>query len=153
MAAYPKYLIKSQLSEKQIETDVAHYFGWISQGAPFRLLDANEQLTGADKKFVDGSRGFAFFLQFKVSHSLYSVNIVPPSNRKNRSQLEEIREFRKNHGFGDNPTLYFELRKKAKKAHDFQHNILMKFAKQPSSEALYVAPLHLDKKPILQFFV
>ena len=37
-----KYQIKSNLSEKQIEADVAGYFGYCSKSAPFRLLDTDE---------------------------------------------------------------------------------------------------------------
>ncbi|MFS8054246.1 hypothetical protein QD357_15545 [Rhizobium sp. BR 317] len=51
----PSYLLKSQLSEKQIEADVSFYLGWCSNEMPFRLLDIDEQETGADKLF-DGHR-------------------------------------------------------------------------------------------------
>lgn len=138
-----KYKIKSNLSEKQIESDVSGYFGWISKETPLRLLDVDEQLTGADKKFYNS--GFAFFMQFKVSEGLEPISKVPSSFRINRSYLEDVREFRDQHGLNDKPTLYFELRKQAKKAIDFQHNILMKHANQTNSQAFYVAPLHLDK--------
>ena len=139
-----KYQIKSNLSEAQVESDVAGFFGWISKNAPFRLYDVNEQLTGADKKFYD--RGFAFLMQFKKSEGLYSASQVPVSTRKNRSKLEGIREFRQHHGLPDDPTLYFPLRKKAIKANDLQHNVLLKYANQRCSQAFYVAPLALDKQ-------
>ncbi|WP_140162430.1 hypothetical protein [Billgrantia desiderata] len=138
-----RYQIKSSLSEKQIESDVSGFFGWISRGAPYRLLDVDEQLTGADKKFYDS--GFAFFMQFKASKGLEPASKITPSTRRNRSSLESVREFRQRHGLEDNPSLYFELRAMAKKAADFQHNILMDYANQPYSQAFYVAPLHLDK--------
>ena len=138
-----KYQIKSNLSEKQLEADVASFFGWISGSSPFRLLDIDERVTGADKKFFDS--GFAFFMQFKISKGLEPVSKVPPSKRKNRSKLEDIREFRAERELDDDPTLYFELRKMAKNADDFQHNILMKYANTHYSQAFYVAPLHLDK--------
>lgn len=137
------YKIKSNLSEAQVEADVAQYFGWISKGKPFRLLGINEQLTGADKEFFNS--GFSFFIQFKKSEGLCPISSIPASNRKNRSFLEDIREFRDNHNLDDDPTLYFKLRKMAKNASDFQHNILMNYANTPTSQAFYVAPLHLDK--------
>jgi hypothetical protein len=139
-----KYQIKTNLSESQIESDVANYFGWISKDSPFRLYAVNEQLTGADKKFYDS--GFAFFMQFKKSEGLYPTSAVPVSNRKGRSKLEDIREFRENHGLSDDPILYFPLRKKAKNANDFQHNVLLKYANKSFSQAFYVAPLVLDKQ-------
>lgn len=138
-----KYVLKSNLSEKQIESDVSGFFGWMSKGTPFRLLDVDEQLTGADKKFYDS--GFAFFMQYKVSNGLEPINRIPASTRKNRSALEGIREFRCKLCLQDDPSLYFGLRKMAKRATDFQHNILLGFTNQQSSQAFYVAPLRLDK--------
>ena len=138
------YFIKSNFSEKQIEADVSGFFGWISKGSPFRLIDIDEQLTGADKKFYDS--GFAFFMQFKVSNGLKSIDKIPSSKRKNRSALEDIREFRKEHALQDDPSLFFGLRKMAKTANDFQHNILLKYSNRHNSHAFYVAPLHLDKE-------
>lgn len=138
-----RYEIKANLSEKQIESDVSGFFGWMSKGSPYRLLDIDEQLTGADKKFYDS--GFAFFMQFKVSKGLEPASKITPSTRRNRSPLESVREFRQKHGLEDDPTLYFGLRAMAKNATDFQHNILMEYANQKFSQAFYVAPLHLDK--------
>ncbi|MDV6314817.1 hypothetical protein [Idiomarina sp. HP20-50] len=138
-----KYEIKGNLSERQIESDVSRFFGWISKHSPYRLLAIDEQLTGADKKFYDS--GFAFLMQFKVSKGLEPVSKVTPSTRKNRSALESVREFRQKHGLEDDPTLYFGLRAMSKNASDYQHNILMEYANQQYSQAFYVAPLHLDK--------
>lgn len=138
-----KYEIKTNLSEKQIESDVSGFFGWMSKGSPFRLLDIDEQLTGADKKFYDS--GFAFFMQFKVSKGLEPASKVTPSTRSNRSSLESVREFRQKHGLDEDPTLYFGLRAMAKNASDYQHNILMEYVNKQYSQAFYVAPLHLDK--------
>jgi hypothetical protein len=59
--------------------------------------------------------------------------------------LEDIRKFRKENSLQDDPSLYFGLRKMAKLAHDFQHNILLKYSNKPNSQAFYVAPLHLNK--------
>jgi hypothetical protein len=142
---YTGYKKKSNLSEKQIETDIAEYFGWISFNKPFRLLDVNEQSTGADKRFVDKSgfynRGFTFYMQFKVSEGLNPIHTHQTSNYK----LDHIRSFRANNKLDDNPALYFQLREKAKNAHDYQHNVLYSYANQSVSQAFYVAPLHLDK--------
>lgn len=138
-----EYILKGNLSEKQIESDVSGFFGWISKGTPFRLLDVDEQLTGSDKKFYDS--GFAFFMQFKVSTGLLSVDKLPPSTRSNRSPLECIREFRKEYGLQDDPSLYFGLRALAKNAHNYQHNILLNYTNQTYSQDFYVAPLHLNK--------
>lgn len=139
-----KYQIKSNLSERQIEADVASYFGWCSKDMPFRLLDTDELKTGADKEYKS-IWGCLIYIQFKKSEGLKSVSEIQLSNRKDRSKLQDIREFRYQHGLDDNPTLYFKLRDKAKTASDFQHNILKKHHKPPYSYAIYVAPLILDK--------
>ena len=138
------YKIKSNLSERQIEADVARYFGWCSStgSTPFRLLDVDEQFTGADKKYDVGS---AIYIQFKKSEGLKSTLKVAPSARSNRSSLEDVREFRERRGLAQDPTLYFQLRRKAAKALDYQHNILVDYEKPPWSRAIYVAPLFLDK--------
>lgn len=141
----PKYLIKGNLSEKQIEADVAMYMGWCTppeKDNPFRLLDLNEQLTGADKRF---DHGVSIYIQFKKSSGLKSISQVKPSNRSNRSPLEDIREFRARHELDSDPALFFQLRAKAKMAHDLQHNILLSYECAPWSRAIYVAPLLLNK--------
>ncbi len=139
-----KYHIQSNLSEKQIELDVSRYLGWISPNGnpPFRLLDVDESLTGADAQFDEV---FPLYIQFKKANGLEPISKIPTSNRKNRSKQEEIRIFRHNNGLDDTPTLYFQLRKKAKNAIDYQHNILMQYANTGYSQAFYVAPLTLDK--------
>ena len=140
-----KYQIKSNLSEKQIEADVAGYFGYCSKSAPFRLLDTDELKTGADKEYNSRKYGCLIYIQFKKSEGLRAVSEIQLSNRKNRCKLEDIREFRCRNGLDDNPTLYFKLRNKAKTASDFQHNILKNHHTPPNSYAIYVAPLILDK--------
>ena len=140
----PKYKFRSNLTEKQMEADIASFFGWISEDAPFCLLDIDEQLTGADKKYFDS--GFAFFMQFKVSHGLKSVSQVPVSGRANQSKLESVRQFRHEADLEDDPSLYFKLRSKAKHASDFQHNVLMTHANTGHSQAFYVAPLDIDRQ-------
>lgn len=139
-----KYQIKSNLSEKQIEADVASYFGWCSESTPFRLLDTDELKTGADKEYKSICGGL-IYIQFKKSEGLRAVSEIQLSNRTNRSKLEDIREFRYDNGLDDNPTLYFKLRDKAKTASDFQHNILKNHHAPPNAYAIYVAPLILDK--------
>lgn len=139
-----KYQIKSNLSEKQIEADVASYFGWCSDSTPFRLLDTDELKTGADKEYKSICGGL-IYIQFKKSEGLRAVSEIQLSNRKNRCKLEDIREFRYDNRLDDNPTLYFKLRDKAKTASDFQHNILKNHHAPPNTYAIYVAPLILDK--------
>ncbi|WP_314186144.1 hypothetical protein [Aggregatibacter kilianii] len=139
-----KYQIKSNLSEKQIEADVASYFGWCSESTPFRLLDTDELKTGADKEYKSICGGL-IYIQFKKSEGLRAVSEIQLSNRINRSKLEDIRKFRYDNRLDDNPTLYFKLRDKAKTASDFQHNILKNHHAPPNAYAIYVAPLILDK--------
>lgn len=139
------YKIKSELSEKQIESDVATYLGWCTPNSttPFRLFDVNEQITGADKKF---DRVFPLYLQFKVSEGLQPLNgkILNPISRNNPLNL--IRSFRYKNSLNDNPTLYFKFRKLAKTAIELQHNTLLKFANTGFSQAMYIAPLSLSKE-------
>ena len=145
MTASPKYFIKGNLSEKQIEADVASFFGWCTPPeapTPFRLLDVDEQSTGADKLYDCAT---AIYMQFKKSYGLMSTLKVKPSTRKNRSQLEDIREFREKNNLEQDPTLFFQLRKKAEQAADLQHNVLLGYECPPGSRAIYVAPLLLDK--------
>ncbi|WP_299242980.1 hypothetical protein [uncultured Aquimarina sp.] len=144
--SYPKYIIPSNLSEPQIEADISNYFGLVSaqNTRRFRLITTNEQLTGADKKFV-GNNGFLIYLQFKASEGMKTVNSYPVSSRKNRSKREDIREYRHNQKINENHILYFKLRKQAKTAIDLQHNILLKHANKVQSQAMYVANLELDK--------
>lgn len=137
-----KIIIKSNLSEKQMEADVASYFGWVSKGLPLRLMDTDEQLTGADKAFYD--QALAIFMQFKVAKGIRPICEIRRSNRKNRRKEELIREFRHDNGLNDQPIFYFELRAKAKTAKDFQHNILLEYANTHWSMGFYVAPTHLD---------
>lgn len=145
MKGSPKYYIKGNLSEAQIEADVASFLGWCSppeENSAFRLLDIDEQKTGADKLY---DRATAIYMQFKKSTGLKSTHDVKPSSRKGRSQLESIREFRNLYELEQDPTLFFQLRAKAKNASDLQHNVLLGYERQPWSRAIYVAPLLLDK--------
>lgn len=145
MTTSPKYYIKGNLSEKQIEADVASFFGWCTppeEHSPFRLLDVDEQSTGADKLY---DRATAIYMQFKKSTGLKSTKIVKPSTRKGRSPLEDIREFREKHDLEQDPTLFFQLRAKSKTALDLQHNVLLGYERPSWSRAIYVAPLLLNK--------
>jgi len=137
------YLIKGDLTERQIEADVALYLGWCAEGMPFRLLDVNEQLTGADK-LSDVS--VPIYIQFKKSTGLRSFPSEPIKRRANESTLQAIRRFRARHELPDDPTLFFELRKRAEGALDLQHNILLEHNRPPASHAIYVAPLYLDRR-------
>jgi hypothetical protein len=138
------YKIESELSESQIEADVASYLGYVTPfwSNRFQLLAVDEQLSGADKLF---KRFVPIYLQFKVSHGLkplkFGFNLTSP----NRT-LQKIRKFRRENSLGDNPTLYFKLRDLAKNANDFQHNILKSIHDPPKQFGLYVAPLSLTIK-------
>lgn len=141
----PKYLIRGSLSEPQIESDLAAYFNWctpIDLNSPFRLIAVNEQLTGADKRFDSGC---AIYMQFKKSTGLHPSWAMPISRSKTRSRMEDIREFRALNGLEENPSLFFQLRKKAEKAFHLQHNVLLAHEVKGRSRAFYVAPLELDK--------
>jgi hypothetical protein len=137
-----RYKIKSNISEDQIEADVAHYLGWITPDgrAPFRLSAVNEQVTGADKKF---DLLFPLYLQFKVSEGLMPLQI-PIYFSLSKTDLYRIRNFRAKRNLFDNPTLYFKLRDLAQNARDYQHNVLLALANTGFSEAFYVAPLTTD---------
>jgi hypothetical protein len=139
------FKLKSELSEKQIEADIATYFGYVTppgQSPPFRLLDINEQVTGADKVY---DQVIPIYMQFKVSEGLKGMTlpyILPQSLV--RSPLQRIRMFRYKQQLLDNPTLYFKLRRKAETAVDFQHNILLKLRSHSNAHCFYVAPLTLS---------
>ncbi len=141
----PKYVIKGNLSEPQIEADVASYFSWctpLGSRGPLRLVDVNEPITGADKQF---DAGCTIYMQFKKSTGLHSSLTVPISKSVHRSRMEDIREYRALNRLEEDPSLFFQLRKKAKKAHHLQHNVLLTHEVKGYSRAFYVAPLELDK--------
>lgn len=140
---FKNFKIKSGLTEKQVESDVATYLSWISPPGrlPYRLLDIDEQLTGADKKL---DLVMPVYMQFKVSHGLKPLNSVISSFLPN-TPLQMIRKYRRDRDFSDTPTLYFKLRDLASNATDFQHNILLKLRSINSVHAFYVAPLSLDR--------
>ncbi len=136
------YKIKSDISEAQIEADVASYLGYVTPfwSARFELLAVDEQVTGADKLF---NRFVPIYMQFKVSEGLKPMNFsFLPSN--SNLPLQRIRIFRRNNSLPSNPILYFKLRDLAKNATNFQHNSLLQFHSPPSQYAVYVAPLSLE---------
>jgi hypothetical protein len=64
--------------------------------------------------------------------------------------MEDIREFRALNCLEEDPTLFFQLRKKAEKARHLQHNVLLSHEIKGFSRAFYVAPLELDKSKYYQ---
>lgn len=137
----PPFKIDSNLSEKQIEADVAAYLGWCSKSLPFRLLDINEQETGADKLY---DVTMPIYIQFKKSLGLRALGMVPRTPGHD-GPLQRIRHFRARHRLADNPTLCFQLREKSPSAPDYQHNVLFAHNQPQRSYAIYVAPLILDR--------
>lgn len=135
--------IVSQLSENQVESDVASYLGYITPlwSKRYRLIKVDEQLTGADKLF---NRFVPIFMQFKVSHGLNPTGTI--LQRFQNAPLSKIVSYRKANNLSGNPILYFQLRRKAKTAIDLQHNILHKMHQPPHQYAMYVAPLTLNDK-------
>lgn len=142
------YQIPSDLSEKQVEADIAGYFGYMSPlfGRRLRLLDVNEQLTGADKKHY--RHGVAYFFQFKKPIGLKSTSALrlPSVKRKNESKLMEIRRFRDAHGLDQSPyTICFPLHgDAATPINELQHNVLHGYEKPPHSRAMYICPTTLS---------
>lgn len=137
------YVIKSELTEKQIEADVAQYLGWCSIGMPFRLLDIDEQATGADKL---SNITIPIYMQFKKSEGLKPWVGGIAKRRANEDKLQSVRRFRQLHGLADDPSAFFGLRAKAKTALNLQHNVLLAHNRPDQSYAIYVAPLNFDKK-------
>src|SRR5687768_14141047 len=109
------YKLSSNLSENQIESDIASFLGYVTPfwSSRFRLISIDEQATGADKLF---DRFIPIYLQFKVSEGLKSV--APPEFPKLNVPLQRIRKFRFDNALKGNPILYFKLRDKAKTATD-----------------------------------
>lgn len=142
------FKIASQLSENQIESDVASFLGYITPiwSKRFRLISVNEQTTGADKLF---NRFIPIYLQFKVSEGL-NPNTIIPKQFLNKPHSNII-SYRKLNNLQGNPILCFKLRAKAVTALDFQHNILSKLHKPPFQFAQYVAPLTLSLSEYEEF--
>lgn len=149
-------LKKCDFKEKLIEIDIARFLGCFRTrfGEFYYLEDADEQLTGADLISED-INAIPIYIQAKVSQGLKTIKNYPASNRRNRSKLEDIREFRDRLNLDENDDhfFYFKLRKKAETASDFQHNILMQYANTSFSHAFYVAPLSIKKSEYEKSFL
>lgn len=137
------FKIETELSENQIESDIASYLGYITPfwSKRFRLISVDEQKTGADKLF---KRFVPLYLQFKVSHGLNPREAI--LKQYLNKPLARIVNYRRINGLTGDPILYFELRKLALTATDFQHNILRQMHRPPFSYAFYLAPLTLKLK-------
>jgi hypothetical protein len=134
-------LLDRNLSENQMEEEIAQFFSWYSLGCPMRLQSISEQSTGADKQVSSKIYG-SIFMQFKVSEGF---SLKPPEVYRD-SALKNIIQFRLKNDLLDDPILFFKLRRKAKTAKDLQHNILMKMNDPKNNTyGIYVAPLTLDK--------
>lgn len=143
-----EYQIPSDLSEKQIEADVSGYFGYMSPlfGRRLRLLDINEQMTGADKYHY--RHGVSYFFQFKKPIGLKSSSDLrlPTVKRKNESKLMEIRRFRVVNKLDQSPySICFPLHGDATTpVNELQHNVLHGYEKPPYSRAMYICPTILS---------
>ncbi|HEY3431394.1 MAG TPA: hypothetical protein VGK09_02490 [Rhodocyclaceae bacterium] len=148
------YQIESDLTEKQIEADVSNYFGRLSPffGQSLRLLDINEQLTGADK--LHKTRGIAFYFQFKAPIGLKSVAAqkLPVVPRKNESKLMGIRRFRYSNKLQDSPySICFGLHdNEPPTVNQLQHNVLFAHENPPVSRAMYICPTVLLEDEYVQ---
>lgn len=149
-------LQKCDFKEKIIEIDIAKFLGAFvtPQGDFWPLYSEDEQLTGADLISED-TNAIPIYIQAKVSQGLKTISNYPASNRANRSKLEDIREFRDSLSLdiNDDYFFYFQLRKLAPTATDFQHNILMNYANTGFSHAFYVAPLSIERNEYERLFL
>jgi hypothetical protein len=148
MSKIPAYMVESDFLEAQIEKDVSNYLGYISRlfGPRYRLLESDEQRTGADAEF--SWKGRVFFLQFKKPTGLKDpkASALPVTRRKNEAKTQQIRRYRQDEKLADSPlSIFFELRAKARTATDFQHNILRSYEQPPHSRAIYVCPTFLSR--------
>jgi hypothetical protein len=143
------YQIESDLTEKQIEADVSNYFGRLSPffGQSLRLIDINEQLTGADKQHK--TKGVVYYFQFKAPIGLKSVadQKLPVAARKNESNLMGIRRFRHSNKLEDQPySVCFGLHdNKPLTISQLQHNVLFAHESPPFTRALYICPTVLNE--------
>ncbi|MNI56663.1 hypothetical protein D3C73_1116780 [compost metagenome] len=82
------------------------------------------------------------YLQFKVSQGLDpKASILGQLLNK---PLGKIISYRKSNSLAGDPILYFQLRRLAKTATEFQHNLLARMHKPPHQYGLYIAPLTLN---------
>jgi len=137
------FRIASEMSEKQIEADVSNFFGhYSSHFGSFRLLDVDEQLTGADKQM--NWRTVAYFFQFKRPIGLTPLTTVP--RKQSKQPLMRVRVFRHQNLLDQHPySVCFELRDRRDSGTPFQHNVLLRYEQPPISRAIYVCPLSLTE--------
>jgi hypothetical protein len=111
-----KYKLRSQISENQIEADIASYLGYITPiwARRYRLLSVDEQTTGADKLF---DRFLPIYMQFKVSQGLQPPK--PIFTRPAESSLAKIIRYRRQNDLSGDPILYFQLRRLSFR--DYEH--------------------------------
>jgi hypothetical protein len=135
------FILPSDLSEAQVEADVASYLGECTPfwSRRFRIKAVNEQITGADKYF---DRFVPIYMQFKVSNGLKPVQKINFNLKQTPNQ--KIRNYRRANNLDGDPILCFKLRDKAVTASDFQHNILRSYHNPPNAYAFYVAPLTIS---------
>ncbi len=141
-----KYEIYSDIREADVETTISTFLGFVTPSGSdsYVLNTVDENLTGADKS--TNWNGALIYLQFKASKGMKSLKDVPNRNWKPRGRAYDVRKMREEYELDCDPILYFELRKKAKLATDFQHNILLSHHSPADHQfASYVAPLFLDK--------
>lgn len=148
-------LKKCDFKEKLIELDIARFLGAFTtpHGDFWHLDSPEEQLTGADLISED-TNAIPIYIQAKISQGLKTITNYPASKRANRSKLEDIREFRDSLSLdiNDDHFFYFQLRKIAATATEYQHNILMNYANTGFSHAFYVAPLSIEKTEYERLF-
>lgn len=150
----PSYQLESNLAEKQIEADVATYFGRLSPffGKSLRVLNVNEQITGADKQHK--TKGIAYYFQFKAPIGLRSAASlkIPVKPRKNESKLMDIRRFRNLNGLLDEPySVCFALHDNEPTTPNLlQHNVLFAHEIPPFSRAMYVCPTVLSEEEYVE---
>jgi len=142
------YEFPCELSEKQIEADFASWLGYLSSFlGEYRLLDVNEQATGADKKLpLDG---IAYYLQFKKPTALRPLSKTT-KHTKREDPRRAIQRYRHENNLDQAPhSVCFQLRAKATGATDLQHNVLKKLDQSSGCRGLYVCPLEYSSQAYL----
>ena len=133
--------LKPNFSEELVGFVIESYLTFISfpmsrfSIEPFTRLEEAEE--GADVLLEDKrSNMIPFYMQFKRPEG-YRSHVKRARIIKNRDTL----------GLNSSPhALFFELRKIAKTAQDYQHNLLLRLNNPPDSHAAYVCPLFLERK-------
>lgn len=147
------YKIEREFRETQVEKQIAGHLGALSylMGQQFHLLDSDEETTGADAEMA--WKAVAYYFQFKRPEGLKNVSTcpLPPVKRKNEAKTQDIRRVRASEGMLDAPhSLCFPLRKLAKNATEYQHNLLLAHDRPSAGiRAAYVCALELALKSYL----